>query len=137
MTHHIFTYPLVVKKEHLDVFGHVNNAVYLTLFEEARWDLMKKGGYDLKKIQETKLGPIILEVNARFLKELKAGDKITIRTQLITYEKKIAQLKQEMLRDEVVCCEATFTFGLFDLSERRLVSPTDLWLAVVGYTQTK
>ena len=34
----VFTYPLLIKETYLDTFGHVNNATYLTLFEEARWD---------------------------------------------------------------------------------------------------
>ena len=46
----IFSYPLIIKEMDLDTFGHVNNARYLTLFEDARWDLITKNGYGLKKI---------------------------------------------------------------------------------------
>lgn len=66
----IHSYPLIIKETCLDSFNHVNNAVYLTLFEEARWDLLTTNGYDLKKIKETGLGPVILEINLKFSKEL-------------------------------------------------------------------
>ena len=46
----------------IDAFGHVNNAVYLTLFEEARWEFVTNRGYGLKQIQEKQQGPVILAV---------------------------------------------------------------------------
>lgn len=37
----IFQYDMVIKIHHLDTFGHVNNAAYLQIFEEARsWDIL-------------------------------------------------------------------------------------------------
>ena len=62
----VFYYPILVKEIYLDTFGHMNNATYLTLFEEARWDILTKNGYGLQKIQETGLGPTILELKVTF-----------------------------------------------------------------------
>jgi acyl-CoA thioester hydrolase len=53
MNHKIHTYPLTIKETYLDTFGHVNNAMYLALLEEARWDLITTNGYGLKIIQVT------------------------------------------------------------------------------------
>lgn len=33
----IHEYPVVIREHHLDTFGHVNNAAYLDILEEARW----------------------------------------------------------------------------------------------------
>lgn len=128
----LFSYPLIIKESYLDTFGHVNNAMYLTLFEEARWDLITKNGFGLEKIQETGLGPTILEIKMVFLKELRLRDQINIETQLLSYERKVGKLSQKMLRDGEVCCQAEFVFGLFDLKERKLVLPTDEWLRSIG-----
>ena len=38
----VFEYELVIKECHLDSFGHVNNAIYVQLYEEARWDFITK-----------------------------------------------------------------------------------------------
>lgn len=76
----IHTYPLRILEGHLDTFGHVNNAVYLAICEEARWDLLTKNGYGLEKIMATKIGPTILEIKINFLKELKLRDEIVIET---------------------------------------------------------
>ena len=67
----IFTYPIIIKETYLDVYGHVNNATYLTLLEEARWEFITKNGYGLKKILEIGYGPVVLEVMMRYLKELR------------------------------------------------------------------
>jgi thioesterase III len=128
----IFSYPLIIKESYLDTFGHVNNAVYLTLFEEARWDLITQNGYGLKKIQETGLGPTILEVKLAFLKELRLREKIIIETQMISYQHKIGTILQKMVRDTDICCTAETVIGLFSLAERKLVLPTAEWLSAIG-----
>jgi thioesterase III len=127
-----FLYPVIIKEIYLDVFGHMNNAVYLTLFEEARWDLITKNGYGLKKVLETGLGPTILEIRMVYLKELRVREEIAIESSLISYEKKIGKLMQKMIRAGEVCCTAEITFGLFNIKERKLVLPTSEWLKAVG-----
>lgn len=128
----IFYYPIIIKEIYLDTFGHVNNASYLILFEEARWDLITKNGYGLKKVQETGMGPTIVEIKLRFLKELLLRERVIIESQMLTYEKKIGILSQKILRDSEICCNAEFKLGLFDLSKRKLISPTAEWLDAVG-----
>jgi thioesterase III len=133
MNNKIFTYPLIIKESYLDTFGHVNNAMYLTLLEEARWDLITKNGYGMKKIQASGLGPTILELKLLFLKELYLRDEVMIETQLISYEKKIGKLSQKIIRDGEVCCTAEFVIGLFDLKNRKLILPTKEWLEAIGF----
>ncbi len=46
-----FVYDTQIKEHHLDSFGHVNNATYLSLYEEARWESITENGYGLKEVQ--------------------------------------------------------------------------------------
>lgn len=131
----VHNYPLLIREAHLDTFGHVNNAVYLSLYEEARWQLVTENGYDLKYVQKSKKGPVILEVNVKFMRELKLREQITITTELVKYEKLVGVLKQQVLKaDGTVASEAIFTFGLFDMVERKLIPPTPEWKKAVGLT---
>jgi thioesterase-3 len=133
MSAKIHTYHLMIRESHLDTFGHVNNAVYLQILEEARWDLITENGYGLDKVRATGLGPTILEVQLRFSKELKLRQKIKVETHLKSYEKKIAYLIQEIKNEaNEICASATFTFGLFDTQARKLVLPTPDWLKAIG-----
>ena len=135
MNNKVAVYPVLIKEVYLDLFGHMNNAMYLTLFEEARWELIVSNGYDLKKIKDTGLGPVILGVNVRYLREIRARDEIVMRTRVLNYKKTIATLEQIIMRDQEVCCTAEFTFGLFDTHARKLVSPTPEWLKAIGFEQ--
>ena len=134
MVSKVFSYPLMIKETHLDTFGHVNNAVYLTLFEEARWELITQNGFGMNEIKKTGLGPTIMQVKLDYLRELRLRDQIIIETHLISYEKKVGKLMQKMIRGSDVCCTAEFVFGLFSVAERKLVLPTPEWLKAVGVT---
>jgi acyl-CoA thioester hydrolase len=124
---------VVISESQLDSFGHLNNARYLELFEQARWDLITERGYGLETIRRTKAGPTILEVNLRFLRELTPRETILIRSELVSYERKIGKMRQQMLMsDGSVACEALFTFALFDIERRKLVEPSPAWARAVG-----
>jgi acyl-CoA thioester hydrolase len=126
-------YELQIQEQHLDTFGHVNNATYLQILEQARWDLITRNGYGLDEVHRLKIGPTILEVRLRFKRELRNRQRVTIRTWVHSYSGKVGKLDQHIL-DEAgnVCCEAVFTFGLFDLTARKLIPPTPEWLAAIG-----
>ncbi len=128
----IFNYPLTIREHHLDTFGHVNNATYLTLFEEARWELITQNGYGLPYIRETGLGPTILEINIKFMKELRLREEIRIESKMLSYDGKIGKLIQTMIRNNEACCIAEFTISLFSVKERKLVLPTPEWLKAIG-----
>lgn len=128
-----FSYPIKIRERHLDTFGHVNNATYLEIFEEARWEIINSRGYGIDTIKTSGLGPVILEVNIKFLKEMRLHDQINVKSMPESYRGKIGVFKQWMENDKgEVCCEATFTIGLFDLSQRRLVVPTEEWMNAIG-----
>jgi acyl-CoA thioester hydrolase len=129
----IWKYPILIREAHLDTFGHVNNATYMNLYEEARWELITGNGYGLKIVQELKQGPVILEASIKFMRELKLREEITITTELMNYTGRIGQLKQQMIKaDGNIASEAFFTLGLFDLVQRRLIEPTPAWKRAIG-----
>jgi len=123
----------VVSEAHLDSFGHLNNARYLQLFEQARWDLITERGFGLDVIRRTGTGPVVLGIELRFTRELAARESVVIRSELVSYEGKIAKMRQQMVKpDGTVACEALFTFALFDMERRKLIDPTPAWAHAVG-----
>ena len=135
--HAISDYPMLVVEGHLDTFGHMNNATYLQIFEAARWETVTSRGYGLAYVQQTGLGPTILEINMKFLRELRLRVNINVRTQLQSYEGKIGKLRQWIEDDQRrLCCDAILTFGLFDVRLRKLALPTPEWLRAIGAATT-
>lgn len=126
-------YQILIREYHLDSYGHVNNATYLNLFEEARWEYCTQRGYGYQKVHETGQGPVILEVNMKFLKELKLREMITITLELSSQEGKISHLFQKMIKENgETACELKLVTGFFDLEARRLLLPSEEWKAVLG-----
>ena len=118
----------MIQETHLDFFGHVNNAKYLELFEQARWDVITKNGYGFDHIMSSKKGPVILEAHLKYLKELKHRQTVRISVELIEYTGKVGRLKQQMFNEKnEVAAELVVVFGLFDLQTRRLIEATPEW----------
>lgn len=126
-------YPMMIREQHLDTFGHVNNAMYLVLLEEARWEMITRNGYGLREVHEAKIGPVVLDMQLKFSKELKNREKIIIKTRCYDYKGKVGKIEQIIVNQKgEEACTALFTFGLFDLKARRLIAPTPEWLKAIG-----
>src|SRR5687768_4737106 len=94
----VFEYELLIRESHLDVYGHVNNAVYVQLYEEARWDFITRKGMGLDYIQAHRMGPVILDLKVRFKRELKNRESIKIQSRVIeVVNSKIIVLEQLMV----------------------------------------
>lgn len=126
-------YEMLVLETHVDLLGHMNNATYLQILEEARWDLITRNGYGLPELVKQQKAPVILSVNLEFKKELRLREKIKIETQMLEYPSKVGKLRQVILKEDgSVSAEATMAFGLFDLKNRKLIDPTPEWLKAIG-----
>jgi YbgC/YbaW family acyl-CoA thioester hydrolase len=134
----VFEYVVEIKEFHLDSFGHVNNAAYVQLYEEARWDFITKNGFGLERIQREQKGPVLLDLQVRFKRELKNRERIRITSQTIEIKNsKILVLEQKMHKsDGKIASEATFTVGFFDLRERKLIDSGPDWLRAVGVKES-
>lgn len=119
----------------IDSMGHLNNAVYLTLFEEARWEWMTRRGFGYDYIQSHQLGFTVLEAHLKYLQEITLRERIEISCQFTSYKKKIGIIDQTITRSDKStdpACQARFTIGLFDLKKRRLLPPSSDWLKAMG-----
>jgi YbgC/YbaW family acyl-CoA thioester hydrolase len=130
----LFEYEVLIREMHLDSFGHVNNAAYVMLYEEARWEFITKNGFGLDYVLKHQVGPVILDLSVRFKRELKNREliKIVSKTAEIV-SPKIMVLEQVMINAEgKVCSEAKFTVGFFDMKARKLINANEDWLKAVG-----
>ncbi|MGE3611465.1 MAG: acyl-CoA thioesterase [Bacteriovoracaceae bacterium] len=130
----IFEYEVMIKECHLDSFGHVNNAVYVQLYEEARWDFITKNGFGLDYILKHQKGPVILDLSVRFKRELVNREKIKILSKAIDIiGPKVMVLEQQMVKgDGKIASEAKFTVGFFDMKNRKLINAEPEWLRACG-----
>lgn len=127
------SYSTLIRESHIDSLGHVNNAAYLELYEEARWEQIAPRGFGVADIQRMMQAPVVLEANIKFMRELRLREKITLTGKILSYEGKIGKMQQTILKEDgTVASEAVFIFGLFDLKARKLIEPTAEWKAAIG-----
>lgn len=131
MTQH--RYRLRILERHLDTFGHVNNATYLELYEEARWDWITQNGYGIDRVRAERKGPTILEIQLSFKRELLNRQTVEIVSWMESYPSRVGTCIQQIVdADGKLCSEARFVIGLFDLDARKLIRPTPEWRRAVG-----
>jgi acyl-CoA thioester hydrolase len=118
-----FTVRVAVRGYELDTQGHLNQAVYLSYAEHARWEFLRAAGITQNALLESGVGPVALETTIRFRRELRGGDEVDVSCEFAFAERRTFQLKQEITRvDGVLAAEIVAVAGLLDLNQRQLIS---------------
>ena len=109
-----------IRSFHTDSFGHVNNARYLELLEEARWQFAEHHGL-IDLLNEENLGFIIMQMNLRFRLPVVEGDTIQVFTSLITLGSDIGEVEQLIMKKGAgkLAAKSMFTFVLIGSDPRR------------------
>ncbi|NEA38253.1 acyl-CoA thioesterase [Streptomyces sp. SID11385] len=122
MSEQQFSVSVRVRGYETDVQGHLNQSVYLQYAEHARWELFLAAGITQADLVKAGIGPVVLETTIRYLRELRAGDEVTVGCAFLWGGGKAFRVEQTITRaDGVVAAEITGVAGVLDLVERRLV----------------
>ena len=129
----VYEHALTIPETFLDMFAHMNNAAYLTVFEQARWEILAAHNFGVRDIQKTMLGPTILEVRLQFKREVRGRERIVVRSFVTAQSRKVTHLRQVMVRtDGEPAAIADFVVALFDVKARKIVEPTPEWKKMLG-----
>lgn len=125
---------LLILESHLDTFGHVNNAAYLTLFEQVRWEWITAQGVGLEYVKQHKIGPVILELNLEFKKEILCREIIKVESRFVEMKNSLVmEIEQKMFKSkgELAAC-LLLKVGVMDMQARKLIRPPEIWLNALG-----
>jgi len=86
--HALKTYETPILAEWTDYNGHLRDAFYLLLFSYATDALMDHLGLDADNRAVTNNSLFTLEVHLNYLHEVKEGEQVEVRTQLIAHDRK-------------------------------------------------
>ncbi|WP_237754921.1 acyl-CoA thioesterase [Nocardia nova] len=130
--------PVTVRGYELDVNGHLNQAVYHQYAEHARWELLRAAGLVPDKMQLSGLGPVVLESNVKYRRELHLGDEITVTCECRWGDGKVFWMDQQIRKlDGTVSAEVSVVLGLMDLRARKLVpNPGERFLELAESAET-
>ena len=113
----------------LDLFGHVNNAMYLTYYEEARVSYFNEVvGYDYDWSTE---GVILARFEIDFVIPVLFKDEVFIRTSCCRMGNKSFDLAYEMYivkeEKEIMLSSATSVMVMYNYKEKKSIPVTDEW----------
>ncbi len=109
-----------VRGYHCDYYGHVNNARYLEMLEEARWQYLE-AGMDLSYWQDRGLGFVVVSVTINFLRPASPGIDLEILSETTKLEGRKGTIHQEVINRQTgkTVADADVTFSVIDLKTGR------------------
>jgi acyl-CoA thioester hydrolase len=124
MTEPLITYRGVVYPWHCDHVGHMNVMWYVGKFDEGTWQFFNAMGLTPSYLRTAKRGMAAVDHHISYLRELRPGDVITVRTTLLEVKDKSIRFQHEMTLDEVneVAARATIKAVHLDTEARKSCS---------------
>lgn len=112
-----------VRGYHCDFYGHVNNARYLELLEEARWQYLE-AGLEMSYWTERGLGFVVAAVTIRFKRPAGPGQELEILSETTRLEGRSGVIHQQVLDRETgkLVADAEVTFAVIELKTGRAVA---------------
>jgi len=113
----LITHRLVVRFRDCDAFGHVNNAVYLTYLEQARFMLWKEQ-FGLMAGRDREPGVIMARVEIDYRAQARYGDELEIRLALeaigrssFTYQYDVVDIASSRIVAQAKSVQVQFDYG--------------------------
>jgi len=83
----------------LDSFGHVNHAVHLNYFEQARFEALARCGFPYDELAKRGWAIHVVRIEVDYLSEILLGDRLRIRTWIEGFRRTSMVMLQEARRD--------------------------------------
>jgi len=96
-----------------DIYGHLNNANYLHLYEEARAEALEEMDMSIEELSEEGVHIYLSEINLTFKIGLPMGEKVIISTRMIKATRATSIWKQEIFNSAGDLCNTAIIRGAF------------------------
>ncbi|MDO9578647.1 MAG: thioesterase family protein [Candidatus Cloacimonadales bacterium] len=96
-----------------DIYGHLNNANYLHLFEEARADALEQMNMPVRKFVEFGYHIYITNIELSFIKGLPLESKVTIQSYIESSNRLQSTWIQEIYNEAGEICSRAVVKGAF------------------------
>lgn len=110
----------IIQKEDIDWFNHLNNKRYFDFFEAERSEWFTKIGFPYLKMAERDQAVVIVKLDMDYIKEVRLGERVTVKTFLEKAGTKSFTIEQSMYNEgQEEVAKSSSIFVMFDLVERK------------------
>ncbi len=93
-----FIHRVTARPEHIDAFGHVNNAVYNTWLDEAAWAHWDSFGFDKQTCAAARRGMAVVRAETDYLASAYAGDVLDVAVWITASDKRLRAERRYQIR---------------------------------------
>ena len=111
-----FQYDIQTRFRDLDAFNHINNAVFLTYFEDAR-----KSFFDRWSINLEERSLIVASIKIDYVRQLQHPSKLTVGQKISRLGTKSFDILSILFCNEIQICTAITTIVCYNFSENKSV----------------
>ena len=104
-----------VRWSEVDPYNHLNHALYLTFFEQARIDALASIGFSMGELQALGCQIVVTDVTVKFIKSALGGDDVRIETEMIETRRVSTSWRQRMYRNDELLATIDLTAAITDL----------------------
>lgn len=120
--------PLQIRFNDIDMLGHLNNSVYLTMMDLAKaryFEAANGGPVDIRTI-----GVVVVNVNANFCAPTFLDEEIEVETATLAIGEKSLTLEQRIyaVRDHQVKCTCRTIMSGFDIRTNTSIPISEEWI---------
>lgn len=109
-----------IQKEDIDWFNHLNNKRYFDFFEAERSEWFTKIDFPYLKMAERDQAVVIVKLDMDYIKEVRLGERVTVKTFLEKAGTKSFTIEQSMYNEgQEEVAKSSSIFVMFDLVERK------------------
>ncbi len=110
-----FSHQIKVRGFHCDMFQHVNNARYLELLEETRWEWLNRMG-PFEYFERKKQSFVVVSITIHYRYPAVLNDLLNITVETKNIGNRSATVHQRVTRvgDDKLIAEADVTFAMID-----------------------
>jgi len=112
---------MLVRPYHCDAYGHVNNARYLEIFEEGRWNLLGSAELD-DYLANHNIGMVVVDLHIQYKRPALPGEWLNISAEISQIGNSSFTILQHIhLDDDHAVAEASVKLVMIDLTSGRPV----------------
>ena len=120
MTH---TTSFYVRSYELDMYNHVNNAVYLNYLENARIQFLRDVCIDFEALRKAGIGLVVVRICIDYRRPAYLNDMLDIKTTPTKKRRTSGVFRQEVYRGEELIAEAEVTWATVNAEGRPCPMP--------------
>lgn len=96
-----------------DVYGHLNNANYLHLYEEARANALDLVGMSVEELNKNGLQIYVTEIQLKYIKGLPIGENVIVKSNIIKSTRATFIWEQKIIDSTETICNIAMIKGAF------------------------